>query len=143
MIEENHIDSHLDVDEDLGAVKPAIRRMPTELKALVTSTVDRLKNEALRNGRKATAHKQQQREDYAKMILATEGRDVRGYKHHKTDEERKAARRKQKAASKAKRSPAQIEREKEADKLRKRVSNDREREAAQEMLEAAPDYGRF
>lgn len=117
--------------------------MPKGLKALVTDTVARLKDEAYRNGRTATAYKKQQRADYAEMILATEGRDVRGYKHHKTEEERKMARRKQKAASKAKRSLAQVEREKEADKLRKRGSVEGEREAAKQTLEAAPDYGKF
>lgn len=143
----NETDFHsqhiVDDDVALPSGDGSFKGMPKELKMLVTETVARLKDEAYRNGRKATAHKEQQRSEYAATIWATEGRAVRSYQHHKTEEERKAARRKQKAASKANRSPDQIAREKEADRLRKQGNVEGRRETARQTLEAAPDFGKF
>ncbi|UIJ96231.1 hypothetical protein Q1M63_24515 [Sinorhizobium meliloti] len=100
---------------------------------LMRDTSDRLHNDALRNGKKAQAHKRKQRADYAQVILETEGRPVRPYE--KASPERRKAQRK---ASKANRSPEQIAREREADKLRRREKRKAEAERQhQAMLDRA------
>lgn len=113
-------------------------RMPLALKALVTETVAKLKDDAYRNGRGATKRKAEQRAAYAAVIFATEGRSVRPYEKA-TPERRKA----QKKASKDNRSPTQIEKDREADRLRKRAKTAERKAAAQRDLEAKETFGKF
>lgn len=70
--------------EDLAALEAALADLEphdpkAELRALQRKVVEDLKADARRNGFKATAHKKQLRDDYADMIMQTEGRDVRPY----------------------------------------------------------------
>lgn len=53
-------------------------------RALMEKTRDEILLNNLRNGRKAQKYKAQQRDDYAAMIMATEGREVREYKKNPT-----------------------------------------------------------
>lgn len=140
MNSEFHKDSQRSVDNKLSVASGDIspRRMSPELKALVTATVDRLKDEAYRNGRKATARKAELRAAYADMIMKTEGRKVR--KYEKATPERRQA---QKKVARLNRTPAQIEKEREADKLRKREKAKAQKEAARRDLESGKDYGKF
>lgn len=93
--------------------------------ALMKETKERLHSDALRNGKRATEYKMQQRADYAAMIRDTEGREVRGYKKA-TPERRKA----QKKQSKDNRSEEQKNKERAADNARKAAKRKQEREAA-------------
>ncbi|MFF0949375.1 hypothetical protein ACFYE9_17385 [Rhizobium leguminosarum] len=117
--------------------------MPPELRALVHDAANRLKDENYRNGKKARAHKDQMKADYADVIRATEGRDVRAYVLHGTDEERKKARREQRALSKANRSPDQIAKEREADRERKASKAREKKAAAAKALRSAENFGKF
>ncbi|MBY3493882.1 hypothetical protein [Rhizobium laguerreae] len=70
--------------EDLAALETALADLEphdpkAELRALMRKVVEDLKAENYRNGRKAQAHKKQLRDDYADMIMQTEGREVRPY----------------------------------------------------------------
>lgn len=85
------------------AVDPGLRKLADE-------KMQGVLRENLRNGRKATAYKKQQRDDYADMIKLTEGREVRPYNHDPSEAQRAA----QKANSKAKRSPEQKQKEDDA-----------------------------
>ena len=67
---------------------------------------------------------------------AAKGKVVRPRTEHATDEERRNARRAQKAASKANRSPAQIEKERAADRERKAASRRAKKEAAKSAIAA-------
>jgi hypothetical protein len=92
-----------ELDAAKRAVDPGLRKLADE-------KMQGVLRENLRNGRKATAYKAQQRKDYAGKIKLTEGREVRPY-NHAPSEARRAA---QKANSKAKRSPEQKQKEDDA-----------------------------
>nr|WP_298096408.1 hypothetical protein [uncultured Shinella sp.] len=133
-------DSQQNINDEAPAASGDISssRMSAALKTLITDTVAKLKDEAYRNGRGATKRKADQRAAYAADILATEGRAVRSYEKA-TPERRKA----QKKASKDNRSPAQIEKDREADKLRKRAKVMEKKAAGQRDLEAKENFGKF
>lgn len=105
---------------------------------LMRETADRLRTDVLRNGKKAQAHKQKQRADYAQKILETEGRAVRDYE--KANPER---RKEQKKKSKASRSPEQIEKDRAADRLYRENKRKAEREEAERQRQAIEDNAPF
>ena len=105
---------------------------------LMKQTASDLHIEALRNGKRAQAHKRKQRADYAAEIFETEGRVVRDYQKA-TPERRKE----QKKKSKANRSPEQIERERIADRLRKQATRDAERLAIEQQRRAIEEGAEF
>jgi hypothetical protein len=141
MNDTNQKDSQQNVDNELDQVPGTIpkKRLSPAMKALITEEVTKRKYDALRNGVKATAYKQQQRDAYEQMIMDTEGREVRSYEKFTSEEVRLMRRRAQKAKSKANRSPAQIEKEREADRLRKTPPKEDQIKA----MEAHPDFGKF
>lgn len=133
-------DSQHSVDNDAPASSGGVesRRMSPELRALTEHAANRHKEENYRNGKKARAHKEQMKADYAEMIMRTEGREVRPYEKA-TPERRKV----QKKAWKENRSPAQVEKDREADKLRKRAKAKEKKASVQQALEATENYGKF
>lgn len=133
-------DSQHSVDNDAPANSGGVasRRMSPELRALTEHAANRHKEENYRNGKKARAHKEQMKADYAEMIMRTEGREVRPYEKA-TLERRKV----QKKAWKENRSPAQVEKDREADKLRKRAKAKEKKASVQQALEATENYGKF
>lgn len=89
-----------------------------------------------RNSPEALAEKANKRADYAEMIWRTEGRLVRD-----TQKATPERRKEQKKKSKANRSPEQVAKEREADKLAKREKRKREREEAAAKKIANPAFG--
>jgi|GEM_PF-4633226 len=105
---------------------------------LMKQTASDLHIDALRNGKRAQAHKRKQRADYAAEIFEAEGRIVRNYQ--KATPER---RREQKKKSKANRSPEQIERERIADRLRKQAMRDAERLSIEQQRRVIEEGAEF
>lgn len=122
-----------DLDTPDLVAAPATRITP-ELRAIMEKRRDELRADAMRNGRKAQAHKKRQREGYAKHIMATEGREVRDYKKNPTPERIREQNNARQQECRKNRTPEKILADREKDRERKRLK--RQEEKAQKAAEA-------